>query len=701
MDNLMNKKLWIIFAILAFSVSVQAETRSADEALAIAEAKWMSAMAPGRGGEPMPTREMRLSETRMMRDGVTPAYYIFNRGEQEGWVIVSAETAMQEVLAYGESGSMQFDATRSNVAWWLERYAAHAEAIHANPALAHTAAGTTYHPVTPLIGTTWSQDDPYDLYCPSLSGYRCPTGCVATAVGQIMYKYKHPQQGQGSHQYYWRNGGQRLSVDFSQATYDWGHMTKTYNRSSSQQSKEAVATLLYHVGVSCDMDYDPNGSGAQGDDVMNALVTYFGYEDHWIKHDLEDGYFQDGYSLDQMMAFIDSELQAGRPLFVTGYSASGDNYWQLYQSLSGHAFVCEGIRSDGYLYINWGWGGVSDGYFALDNLNPDTQGIGGSDGAYQYMVTFYGGIEGGGSHITPDFNFTAAKVVDSSSAEPGKISLTLQTADYTGLKKDTTGTALHLSLYNRDAASLYGSWVCDNSALQGTCKADECYLNYGGNRYSEPIESGLVTIQPDNGNYTVYLAVQTSRRAIVDTLSLAGAAVTAKLSNGKSYPLTNQAPTWANFDQLVNYAETNLTRTENSPIPVFAQGAVTRLIYTAAQVAGTGLHRFFVGSLTPSSAYTMAIKDVTYLRGENWTAERYDSVQLGDTVVVLGPIRKYNANQPIIEYGTLIEIPYHPTTAIILHEADAVEVRKVIRNGRLWILRGEDSYSILGQKKSH
>lgn len=697
----MNRKIWTILFVLALSIGAKAEIRGADEALAIAEAKWQTAAAPGRGGTTPALREMRLSETRMMRDGVTPAYYIFNRGEEEGWVIVSAETAMQEVLAYGESGSMQFDATRPNVAWWLERYAAHAEAIHANPALAHTAESTTYTPVAPLIGTRWSQDNPYDLYCPSVSGYRCPTGCVATAIGQIMYKHKHPLRGKGSHSYTSNTNGFNLSVDFSQATYNWGRMTKTYTNSSSQQAKEAVATLLYHVGVSCNMDYALDGSGAQGEDVMNALVDYFGYSRKWVSHDLEDGWFQYGYSVEEMMAFIYSELQAGRPLLITGYSGSGSHYWELYYSLSGHAFVCEGIRADGYIYINWGWGGVSDGYFALDNLNPDTQGIGGSDGAYQYMVTVYGGIEPKEITPDPDLNFTGAQVVDSMSVEPGKMSLTLHTANYTGLSTDVSSTSLHLSLYSHDAAGLYGSWVCNNSAVTGTILASESHLDYGGHGFSEPIESGLVTICPEEGNYTIYLALHTAAREIVDTLSLSASAVTAHHTDGTSYPLINQVPTWPDFDGLTNYADNHLTRTTNSPIPVFAQGVVSRLLYTVAQVTSTGLHRFFVGSLTPSSTYSMAIKDVTYLRGENWTAERYDSVQLGDTVVVLGPIRKYNANQPIIEYGTLIEIPYHPTTAIILHEADAVEVRKVIRNGRLWILRGEDSYSILGQKKGH
>jgi hypothetical protein len=165
-----------------------------------------------------------------------------------------------------------------------------------------------------------------------------------------MHYWKYPTTGWGSHSY--SNAGVTLSADFGNTTYDWDHMPDSLTESSSDAEVNAVATLLYHCGVSVDMYYTQNGSGANTKDVPNAMVRYFSYSKqiHWEKRST--------YNDEEWLALLKGNLDLLQPVY---YNGSGNH--------GGHAFVCDGYDSNDLLHFNWGWG-VANGYFSLGNLNP-------------------------------------------------------------------------------------------------------------------------------------------------------------------------------------------------------------------------------------------------------------------------------------------------------------------------------------------
>ena len=227
--------------------------------------------------------------------------------------------------------------------------------------------------VEPLISTQWDQDAPYNELCPIIDGEHVWAGCVATAMAQLMNYYEWPQQGIGSHTYTcidpygWEL---TLSADFGSTTYDWDNMADIYDGSNSQAETSAVATLTYHCGVAVEMNYGPYGSGASSYAVPEALVNYFGYA-----RDIE---YRNRklYSYSEWLSMLKAEIDALRPVYYSAHSETG----------GGHAFLIDGYNTDGYFHVNWGWGGLSDGYYQIATLIPDDgQGAGaGFDDGYAY-----------------------------------------------------------------------------------------------------------------------------------------------------------------------------------------------------------------------------------------------------------------------------------------------------------------------------
>ena len=210
--------------------------------------------------------------------------------------------------------------------------------------------------------TVWGQGEPFNNKCPEINGERTVTGCVATAMSQIMYAHKYPTKGAGSHSYTTETKKLNVSANFGNTTYDWENMIPSYKGSYTTTQADAVATLMFHAGVAADMDYTVDGSGAVSSIALAALTKYFGYDKaiHVLPKDFmtEDGLLQ----------AIATDLQAGRPVYFSGVTVNQE----------GHAFVCDGMQSDGYLHINWGWNGMANGYFAISALAPEVQGTGGS-----------------------------------------------------------------------------------------------------------------------------------------------------------------------------------------------------------------------------------------------------------------------------------------------------------------------------------
>ena len=295
--------------------------------------------------------------------------YVVSSGDNAGYVMVAGDdVVINPVLGYSTGGVFDYGTAPDNLKWWIGEYARMIE-YAAEHGMAVAAAPKFDTSLDPLIKTHWNQDYPYNNLCPWLSedmqGY---TGCVATAMAQVMKYHEWPERGTGSHTYTDPNCGQTLSANFGETTYRWDLMPNDYDGSWTDEQIEAVATLMAHCGVAVEMMYQPDGSGAYSQDLPAALVNYFGYAKDVIY--LERDY----YTQNEWIGMVKDELDAGRPLYYSGASSS-----------SGHAFVLDGYNTDGYFHVNWGWGAYLDGYFLIATLDPgDSQGIGGSVDGYAY-----------------------------------------------------------------------------------------------------------------------------------------------------------------------------------------------------------------------------------------------------------------------------------------------------------------------------
>lgn len=317
------------------------------------------------------------------------AAYLFQVGEDGGYVLVSADDNAQTILGYANEGRFDANDIPDNMQVWLQHYAEEIAWVSQqgsrimkadNGAVTQTAAA----PIQPLLGgIVWNQGTPFWNQCPYDSdGDRCYTGCVATAAAQIMRFWKHPQQGTGSHSYTWTktNGStQTLSANFN-TTYDWANMLENYYTTDGYNTTQAnaVAKLMSHLGVATEMGYSSDGSGTQTAKEVRAMFTYFGY-DKSVRAVMPDFVGSEAFEAEML-----SELQANRPVLMSGATVNNE----------GHAFVCDGYDGT-YFHINWGWGGSQNGYFALSALDPAEQGMGGaaSGAGFHVRVAGFMGIK--------------------------------------------------------------------------------------------------------------------------------------------------------------------------------------------------------------------------------------------------------------------------------------------------------------------
>ena len=222
--------------------------------------------------------------------------------------------------------------------------------------------------VNPLLTTTWNQTTPYNDNCPTLGAKRCYTGCVATAMAQIMKYHNYPAQGTGTSTAYTTGNG-KLTIPSVNFAVNYNFNTMGSAAPSTTTEKANVARLMYHCGASVQMNYDTSGSGAPSANVVTALRTYFGYDRSILLR--ERNYFTN-LAWEQM---IKTQLDASQPVYYAGYGTTGG-------VTTGHAFVCDGYNNSGYFHFNWGWGGSYNGNFVTTALNPGTGGAGSGSGTY-------------------------------------------------------------------------------------------------------------------------------------------------------------------------------------------------------------------------------------------------------------------------------------------------------------------------------
>lgn len=325
-------------------------------------------------GKVLPERSFRHTPVKNGVLTVEANYFVFNVGDDQGFVIAAGDDCVPAILGYADRGTFAGDSLPANVKWWLDGYSDAIGRLQASGQQAPRRA-PTHAAIPALLTCQWNQDYPYNMYCPQFfdTGETCVTGCVATAMAQIMYyhRVRSVRSVQADIPGYtcstnWENYGKMTVQGIPKnSPIDWNDMTDTYDNASTDAAKRAVANLMKYCGVSVKMDYSPSASGAVSQHVATALKNYFGYDagTHYV--------WRSSYSDDAWDELIYNELANGRPVLYNGQGSEG-----------GHAFVCDGYDGDGYYHINWGWGGYCDANFRLSDLTPPGSGIGSDGGGF-------------------------------------------------------------------------------------------------------------------------------------------------------------------------------------------------------------------------------------------------------------------------------------------------------------------------------
>lgn len=301
-------------------------------------------------------------------------FYVFNMTEKGGFVIVSNESRSRPIIGFSETGKFDADNMPDNMRAWLQGYADEIAWLKKQPVVetatvtknSKTRAGShVTTEIKPLVKTQWNQRAPYNNLCPEyISGERSVTGCVATAMAQVMKYHNHPSAPTKVIPEYQTDSYHLQLSNLPITTFDWKNMSDTYTGKETDATATAVATLMQYCGYSVKMDYGPS-SGSNSINVATALKEYFDYKS------TTQFVSRSSYTYDKWVDLIYYELANKRPVVYGGQSSGG-----------GHEFVCDGYKYENgtdYFHINWGWGGQSDDYYVLSVLNPyEGQGAGGS-----------------------------------------------------------------------------------------------------------------------------------------------------------------------------------------------------------------------------------------------------------------------------------------------------------------------------------
>ena len=389
----MKRICFILYSITIFGFSVFAANVGPEEASRAAIRFITERTSPDRQ---LGVSHPIVSETFVIRDQEKTLYYIFNL-KPEGWIAIAADDAVFPILAYSFEGTYDENNQAPQFTAWMKQYEDQIRyAIRENNAplpetvemwnkltdpgcrmpdtgyrmpdpgswmpdpgalvrdessssLVSLPSSFVLRSVDPLITTRWNQSPWYNELCPAdPGGGQCPAGCVPVCMAQVMYYFRWPETGVGSYTYTEPNYGV-LSADFGATTYVWNEMTN-----SIKSSNMAIAELLFHLGISCDLQYDPSGSGMYNHKAAFSLRTYFKYapETQYL--------YRDSTTLNWDSVLI-AHLDRKIPMYYAGWSLP---------NVYGHAFVCDGYQDSSFFHFNFGWGGSSDGYFYTSDLTP-------------------------------------------------------------------------------------------------------------------------------------------------------------------------------------------------------------------------------------------------------------------------------------------------------------------------------------------
>lgn len=329
------------------------------------------------------------------------AYYVFNNGDDRGFTIVSGDDLLPEIVGYSDRGTFTTENMPVQLKDFLDGYKKfvsdlllgddHAKKVAKESNSQLLTGSSPVHP--PLLDNiAWGQHTPFNNMTPMGGGKHCLTGCVATAMGQIMAYYRYPSAlMEDIPAYTTQKHGYEMPAISKGETYDWDNIINKYTEGNyNDEQAAAVAKLILHAGCAIEMDYDKSASSAVTSRVGLTLAKYFGYDP-----DNTTEVYRADVTQQEWNNLIYGELEAARPVVLSGKSAA-----------SGHAFICDGSDSNGLFHINWGWGGDCDGYFDITTLNNYQSDVTGGDDGYNrdnYMIC----------GIAPDNGITDPKIHES------------------------------------------------------------------------------------------------------------------------------------------------------------------------------------------------------------------------------------------------------------------------------------------------
>ncbi len=458
-------------AILASFLNTFADNRNRSEMLRIAQEKFATkSMAKG--------SSIIDNEVKLMKD--TDQFAIYG-AKGSGFIVVSRSNTFPAII--GES-THDFDS--ANIApgfkWWMENISKSLAYRDANN-MGRTAISVSTT-IYPFITTKWNQDTPYNLLCPKVGslthGY---TGCVATAMSQILKYYNYPSTSKGSGGYSTVVGNDTIvRLATINTTYKWNNMSNTYtNNSATTPANIAVAELMRDAGYGANMEYGTTGSAATNIDATKAFANNFTYNPYSLKYLMKELYTDDEWA-----QIIYNEIKNKRPILYGGSTKTNE----------GHAFVFDGINTDGNVDVNWGWGGACDGWYDIFDLTPIGLGDEFSSGTTfsegnDMILGFDPHPDATGSDFSiwgTDNNCEFTKTADN------KLNLTM-TAFYNVSYKSFTG----------DVAVIYENTTTNDLTVTYFAKS-KTYATYSGLGFDNENTISLDAPNIQAGSYKVYIA---------------------------------------------------------------------------------------------------------------------------------------------------------------------------------------------------
>ena len=341
-QNILLKRSFLILFLLLSVTTNYADTVDFNTALRIARAYVNTSK-----------KDAQNIKTRAAATATQQPYYIFNDEAGKGFVVIAGDDKMGKVLAYSKEASINMENLNPEARYLFDTYRQVYEELSKNKTLTTRAGAATKaaDAVQPLLKSKWGQDYPYSKQT------RYMTGCVATAVAQVMYYHKWPAQGKGQESYTVKFDNTVRSADFTKSHYDWDNMLLDYNRRNiTTKQEDAVALLMNDVGIATNMQYTDRASGTQSYMAERALRNYFDYDAAMVTRSYE--------GVDNFIEIVKEELRNGFPLYISGDSKTG----------GGHAWVCDGFDEEDRFHMNFGWNGQANGYYSLATLNVTSTG---------------------------------------------------------------------------------------------------------------------------------------------------------------------------------------------------------------------------------------------------------------------------------------------------------------------------------------